>query len=349
MNRIPSLDGLRAFSILLVIVGHLSGESAAAAIAAGLGVHIFFVISGYLITTLLQQEHAKRGSISLRAFYRRRCFRIFPAAYAYMLIIAVVSPASRSGLLYAVTYTTSWNLYKVPLLFWHMWSLSIEEQFYLLWPLALVLGYRYRTRIAWGTVAAAAIFRLMLALYAPPDAFPYLHYSFPGSMDSLAAGCLLAAYQERLRPKLAWMVGPTAIVIAIPLTAWTLYAACWGAPTFRANSAFFGVVSMLIALWIFLLIERRDWVFNNRLAGTIGVLSYSLYLWQQPFVFGSAHVALALLGLSGCAVASYLLVERPMLKLGAALGRKGSRHQDLLAHAQSASLGLSETTPTLNR
>ena len=77
-NRIPSLDGLRAMSILLVIIGHFGGGVGTPVILSALGVQVFFVLSGYLITTLLQKEHQREGGIDLAAFYRRRCFRIFP-------------------------------------------------------------------------------------------------------------------------------------------------------------------------------------------------------------------------------------------------------------------------------
>ncbi len=329
-NRIPSLDGLRAMSILFVIAGHLVGESAASAMLAGIGVHVFFVLSGYLITRLLQEERAQHGQISLAAFYRRRCFRIFPAAFAYILIIAVLSPGSRSALPYALTYTVSYHLYGTPLLYWHLWSLSVEEQFYLLWPLALLLGYAHRGWIALLAMLAAAIFRLVFAIGFSPDAFAYLHYSFPGTMDSIAAGCLLAIYEPQLRERFRWMAESRAIAICVPLTAWVLYAACWGDPSTtlaRSLSVLWGAVPLLIALWVFLLIERRDWIFNNPVASLIGVLSYSLYLWQQPFTLGHKYsIASAVLMLSGCAVASYLLVEKPMLRLGAAIkARKVSR------------------------
>ena len=109
---------------------------------SAIGVHVFFVLSGYLITGLLQKEYGREGRIDLVAFYRRRCFRIFPAAFTYILVIALLSPASRSALVYAATYTISYHPYSIPLLFQHLWSLSVEEQFYLLWPLALLLGFR---------------------------------------------------------------------------------------------------------------------------------------------------------------------------------------------------------------
>ena len=322
-NRIPSLDGLRAMSILFVIVGHLSGESAASAMLAGIGVHVFFVLSGYLITRLLQEERGRDGQISLAGFYRRRCFRIFPAAFAYILVIAVLSPASRSALPYALTYTVSYHLYNIPPLYWHLWSLSVEEQFYVLWPLALLLGYVHRGWIALLAMLAGAMFRLTLALSSSPNVFAYLHYSFLGTMDSIAAGCLLAIYEPQIRERCRWMADSATVAICVPLSAWVLYAACWGDPSTtaaRSLSAFWGAVPLLIALWIFLLIERRDWIFNNPVASVIGMLSYSLYLWQQPFSLGHKYpTVLAVLMLSGCAVASYLLVEKPMLKLGASI------------------------------
>ncbi len=328
-SRIPSLDGLRAMSILFVIVGHLSGESAASAMLAGIGVHVFFVLSGYLITRLLQEERARDGQISLTAFYRRRCFRIFPAAFAYILVIAVLSPSSRSALPYALTYTVSYHLYSTPLLYWHLWSLSVEEQFYLLWPLALLLGFAHRGWIALLAMFAAAMFRLALALSSSPYAFAYLHYTFPGTMDSIAAGCLLAIYELQLRERCRWMADSPAIAICVPITAWVLYAACWGDPSTvaaRSLSVLWGVVPLLIALWVFLLIERQDWIFNNPVASVIGVLSYSLYLWQQPFTLGNKYsTVVAVLMLAACAVASYTLVEKPMLKLGASIkSRKAS-------------------------
>lgn len=310
-------------SILFVIIGHLWNRGGASVALQNVGVHIFFVLSGYLITSLLQKEKETHGRINLLAFYRRRCFRIFPAAFTYIFVIALLRPASRTGLLYAVTYTVSYNLYKVPLVFFHLWSLSVEEQFYLLWPIALVLSFRYRARVAWLTMLLAAAFRLTLAL-SSSHAVAYLHYSFPGTMDSIAAGCLLAIYSQHLRERWGWMAESPAIVISVPLVAWILVTACWGGdlstPAVRSVTAFWGTVPLLIALWIFLLVERRDWIFNNPVASVIGVLSYSLYLWQQPFTIEHRHPKLvAVCLLVACATASYLIIERPMLKLGSAL------------------------------
>lgn len=325
-NRIPSLDGVRAFSILLVIFGHLGGAVGPTVILSALGVQTFFVLSGYLITRLLQNEHQRTGKIDLPGFYRRRCFRIFPAAYAFMLVIALAVPASRPGLLYATTYTVSYHYLTIPLIFQHLWSLSVEEQFYLLWPLALLLGYRYRGRIAIVAMLLAALFRLGLAFSGLQSPTLYMHSCFPGTMDSIAAGCLLAVYEPQIHKRCAWMASSGGIVLALPLTAWALAVICWGDTAHvgvRALSAVWGIVPILIALWIFLLVERRDWLLNNPVACSIGVLSYSLYLWQQPFIAEHPRsVPLALLMLTACAVASYFIVERPMLELGASINAR---------------------------
>src|SRR5579871_5852275 len=98
-SRLPSLDGIRALSILAVLVGHLAGTRNAYQLRplmgtfAVLGVRLFFILSGFLITFLLLEEQKRTGGISLRAFYRRRMFRIFPAFYAYLLAIALLKTA----------------------------------------------------------------------------------------------------------------------------------------------------------------------------------------------------------------------------------------------------------------
>ena len=321
-KRIPSLDGLRAVSISIVIVGHLLGGTGLTGQFATFGVQVFFVISGYLITKLLQEEHQRSGRISLTAFYRRRCFRIFPAAYTYIAIIAVVSPASRRGLLFALTYLTSYRATSTPMLFTHLWSLSVEEQFYLLWPMALVIGYRYRARIAWSAMLVAALFRLGIA-FSPYAYTGYIHYSFPGTMDSIAAGCLAATYEPGLRA-FAKKFDDVALVLLLSVAAFLLEFVLWGSPYSaftRSLCAFAGIVPLLVAVTIIMLIQREDWILNNRVVSTVGVLSYSLYLWQQPFTREGRPAVAGLLMLSACAIASYLLVEKPMLQWGASLAR----------------------------
>jgi peptidoglycan/LPS O-acetylase OafA/YrhL len=314
-RRIPSLDGLRAVSILLVIAGHLSERLGGAVAATSyllskLGVHTFFVISGFLITTLLQDEYASSGRIDLRQFYRRRCFRIFPAALAYILIIAALVPETHSSVIYALTYSVSYVTTNVHWLFMHLWSLSVEEQFYLLWPLALVFSFRRRAAVAWISMLLAAVVRYWLWRDPTPANIALAHSSFPAVMDSIAAGCLLAVYRHRLQ-SLQWMWQTPTVMLATVATTWILATLLWDGEA----SVLWGVVPLTIALTIFLLVERADWLLNNRLACAIGILSYSLYLWQEPFAM-QGRPALSVPALAGCAIGSYFLVEQPMLKLG---------------------------------
>ena len=168
--RIRSLDGLRALSIALVILGHLGGTrgfplASAGSFAGMLGVRVFFVISGYLITRLLLDEHERSGSIRLSGFYFKRIFRIFVPYYGFLAIIVC---AARVGCVqlapgdlgYALVYAGDHHLHAE----WthgrwtlgHTWSLAVEEQFYLLWPVLLVmLGARRALFVAAATLVLA--------------------------------------------------------------------------------------------------------------------------------------------------------------------------------------------------
>ena len=137
-SYIPTLDGWRAISIAMVIVGHALPNTPHVSLLGALGVNIFFAISGYLICTLLLKEYERNGSISLGGFYTRRVFRILPPAMAYLgvlllLRLAPVSDIARC-LLFAANYSVLKSYYVG-----HFWSLSMEEHFYLFWPTALTL------------------------------------------------------------------------------------------------------------------------------------------------------------------------------------------------------------------
>jgi peptidoglycan/LPS O-acetylase OafA/YrhL len=202
-SRVPSLDGLRALSILLVCVAHFSYTAGFpirhdwwTVVYAHYGVRVFFVISGFLITSLLIREREKTGTINLKQFYIRRAYRILPAAYFYLVVITVVSHQSLAykDLFIAYTYLTSYSLHQ-PWVLIHLWSLSVEEQFYLVWPAAMLLGFILARRLAFGAVAAALVVRFVLVKVG------WYHaslWSFPAVADSLAAGCLLALYQSEL-------------------------------------------------------------------------------------------------------------------------------------------------------
>src|SRR5574337_202485 len=191
-GRMPSLDGFRAVSILMVLCGHLGGTRGfpVTAIAitrwigdlGALGVQVFFVISGFLITSLLMGEREQTGTISLKNFYLRRVLRIFPASYSFILALLIATMLGWVSLTgrdfaFAATYTVNYYPHH-PWQIGHLWSLSVEEQFYLLWPLAL-LALRERRAL---TVAVAAIFTGPLVRFAIHEWISRVDPRFPASM-----------------------------------------------------------------------------------------------------------------------------------------------------------------------
>jgi peptidoglycan/LPS O-acetylase OafA/YrhL len=315
-RRIPSLDGLRSLSIGLVLLGHLYGtryypQNAVTrflAQFAHLGVQIFFVISGYLITNLLLNEKTRTGRVDFFHFYMRRTLRIFPAAFFYITVIAVIA---RPGyLVYAYTYMMCYAPQTRPWVLGHLWSLSVEEQFYLIWPAALVLGFAHRKKIGFLVLFVAPFVRLLFWQSGLHEIDEY----FPAVADGLMAGCLLAFYQNSMRERLLWITRPEVFAVLGLLVLFSHYML----PLVRLQILFGGLIPVIIALFVFSAIERSDGFLNNRVTSFIGVLSYSLYLWQQPFLNRHSDAwwttfPLNLLFAFACAVASYYVVERPFL------------------------------------
>lgn len=322
-SRIPGLDGLRAIAIVLVLYGHLVPADLGAilrrsALISPLGVRLFFVLSGFLITTLLLREHQSYGEISLRRFYVRRTFRIFPAFYTYILVISLLVAVPARDLLFAVTYTMNFHEQRV---WWvgHLWSLAVEEQFYLLWPFALVaLGTPRALRLALGAMVLAPVLRILtLLLY--PSLLGLTDQAFPYVVDTLATGCALAIARPTLE------ASPRYRTLLESWRVWPLIALCL-APSVVTRSWFDLSVSMTLAnlglaLVVHRCVVRPPQFLGNRVLGALGILSYSLYLWQQPFLnrhssSWTAHFPLNIALAVAAAIASYVVIERPTLKLG---------------------------------
>jgi len=339
--RLPSLDGLRAISIALVIVSHVAalhlvpGLDKSWRIDPGnLGVRTFFVISGFLITSLLLEERRTSGTISLPRFYLRRTFRIMPAFFVFLLAMGLAAALgwqtlSGRSLLHAATYTS--NYYAADWPVGHSWSLSVEEQFYLLWPGVLLLALlRGGERGAFRAAAAMLLVSPLLRLFAAvsghwPD---NPRYAFETVADALAVGCLLARYRNTLwtwapsrRLLVSYAAGwwPVAVLVLAAMNVrWPIFGAALGISLLNVAIAF-GVersVSLPEA--------GVGRLLNARLLGLVGTWSYSLYLWQQPFLAEHASLALPVrvAALLTCAVASYYLVERPTLRLRSQLERR---------------------------
>ena len=314
MKRIPSLDGLRAISISLVVVGHwaeLRYHSDVAGAFANLGVRIFFIISGYLITTLLLKEHARTSTIELREFYVRRAYRILPAAMVFMLPVFVIfwRELTWVHMAAAALYLANFD-FAHPWFLGHLWSLSVEEQFYFLWPGVLKKWHRHRVAILVGVVAFAPLYRVachMLQLHGKADE------TFPAVADVLAIGCLLAIFAKRL-PRIggAWAAAMIVPVVLVPVYLGLLHFHMTAVLLF----VLWPVMHLSIAGLLFHVVQRPYWILNVRPVAWLGKTSYSLYLWQQLFAYGQHdrpwYFVLFAVGLAS---ASYYLVEQPMLRV----------------------------------
>lgn len=316
--RIPSLNGLRALSILFVLVAHLSGtqnfiSSHTVELYGKFGVRVFFILSGYLITYLLLKERDKTGSISLPNFYLRRAYRIIPASYVFMIVIIAANWKALSwpNIVTALTFSSSYY-HRGNWILGHLWSLSVQEQFYLLWPPTLLLFFRRRVPILIAIIACGPPVRILFWLLWGR---PVLDHSFPVFADCLAMGCLLAILEPRWNTwhrvlTSRWFVIVPVVTVLMPLM--QLYSS----RTYQV--AGLTLTHAGIALSVAHAIQKEYWLLNWRPLAWMGGLSYSIYLWQQPFLNRFAttpwtafplNVALAL----GCAVASQYIVQKPFM------------------------------------
>jgi peptidoglycan/LPS O-acetylase OafA/YrhL len=332
VRRIPALDGLRAVSIALVLLAHLAGTRHFLALSAlsrfgdigNLGVSVFFVISGYLITTLLLRDHTTNGRIDLLGFYRRRACRILPAAGVYLLVLAVAAVTTGSSLLsssdwlHALTFTMNYHLDRA----WcvgHLWSLSVEEQFYLLWPAAMrVLGPRRSLKLAGSAIAVAPVWRVCVWLLWP-QARDGIGETFPTVMDGIAIGCVLAGSANWLTRRVRYqrfLVSP--LFLVTPL----LVLLCNAFDHYPSFYFTFGMTArnVAIAAIVHWAILRANHVAAAVLDAPglkyLGRMSYSLYLWQQPFLDRHGTLLLAtfpanIAAALGCALLSNTFVECP--------------------------------------
>jgi peptidoglycan/LPS O-acetylase OafA/YrhL len=327
-----SLDGLRAISILMVLVGHLNGTRGffQANLGIGdyahLGVVVFFVISGFLITSLLLLEHEEKGAISLKLFYARRAVRIFPASYFYITCVSILwwmgfVPMHLRDFLHAVTYTVNY----LPNPAWHighLWSLSVEEQFYLLWPFAVVAaGPRRAPWIAAAGILVGPPARMAQWFFFRGTAYRDLAM-FPVVADSLATGCLLASLRNWLERQKWYLVlfkpavSVSLLGIVLLINRYSGYTVVDVFGTSIVNV----VLAILIHRSVYCSGDRAGRVLNWAPIAFVGVLSYSLYVWQQPFLDRYSHAWINafpqnLVFAFGAALGSYFLLEKPLLKL----------------------------------
>lgn len=334
-SRQPALDGIRGLAIAMVLLGHAYGVLPGLA-AAGVG--LFFVLSGFLITTILLKEHERDERISLPRFYARRALRLLPAL-AVLLTAAVVYMAvatdgtTRSNLLRSLwtsaTYVSNWfqalgQPYEPSL--GHTWSLATEEQFYLIWPLLLLALCTLRRRpklvvgILLSMIAGAAVLRGVLHVYESPIKGG-LYFSPFTWADSLLIGCLAGvSFSWRLRSPRA--SGP-ALVVALSFAAVAIASG-------NGDLMFFGGATALGAcfatiIWGALEPGPLTRVLGRPMLVRLGRISYGTYLWQGPFVWmagrrwdGAPKVFVGTFAITASLLAaslSFRFVETPFLRV----------------------------------
>lgn len=345
----PALDGLRAVAIIATIAVHaaffLPGPWGVLFPGAWIGVDIFFVLSGFLITRLLADEMARNGQISLRRFYIRRVLRLFPA-YAAMLLAAIAfstwvlhDTAIYKAALVSIVYVMNWSraFQWVPdASLGHTWSLSMEEQFYIVWP-ALFILLRGRRPLAWlvAALAAMVVWRNVLVLGgSTPER---IYNGFDTHADTLLIGCILAV--ARPGPRLGALAGRFAALPVIALIA-ILTAFPYRSPF--VQTAGFSLAGLATA-WVIVAAMQPGWLkraLSLRALTYTGKISYGLYLWHVPIVmlgpkFIHGTLSLLLIPLSfAVAALSHAFIEKPFLRLKARFEPSEQR-----VHVQEEMLG----------
>lgn len=369
LGRLPSLDGWRAISICMVLLVHATYMHAFPSawidlvnqlIDSVLGVRFFFLISGFLITWLIIREFDKNGKIDLKLFYLRRSLRILPVHFAYLLILCIFSiftkfEQSDRVWLANITFTTNFMLdrdwHGVPLPSMHLWSLAVEEQFYLIWPpiLAMVKSHFAVVFLLVVPLMTAPVARFVSSfdLYNRDWSPLFAPTSFLNYFDAIAIGAgsaiLVTAKWGQLykwmgtrRKRIFW--GGALMVIlphVLPLYVFQPHVIVHHKIFKMANVAFGPSLQALgFAVLLVQSIFLPGWgvyrLLNVALLRFVGRLSFSLYIWQQifcspPEVYGLAQdtwwtsfpVGLLLSVLA--ALLSYALLEYPFMNLRARL------------------------------
>jgi peptidoglycan/LPS O-acetylase OafA/YrhL len=291
--RIPQIQALRAFAAMLVVVYH-------AGITSGgyIGVDIFYVISGYLITGLLLRELEKSNRLDLKAFYLRRIKRLLPTSFFVLVITALTAwylyPATMradlgkdiaaagiyiSNYLFAFWQMDYQNLSAVPPVVIHYWSLAVEEQFYLFWPFIIFALYkRGGRRLVGQGIAGISVVSFFFSLYQTSVEPIWAFYSLPTRAWELGVGALLLYIPTRIKFSQNYLWIALALFI-------------YGTFQFRDNTPFPGTAALVPVLATAISIAAvHSWpkvlnaLGNHRIVQWLGEISYPLYLWHWPLL-----------------------------------------------------------------
>jgi peptidoglycan/LPS O-acetylase OafA/YrhL len=332
----PALDGLRAVAIAAVIGCHYFHRPR----AGYLGVDLFFVLSGFLITTLLLEEHQRSGRISLRAFYVRRARRLLPALFtllaAFLLVEVAAMPFDHTlphelswvglqaavGAFYVSNFFAAWypDLARLS----HLWSLAMEEQFYLLWPLIVVFAVRRRVTpnrlLALLLITAAAVWLNRVSLWLAGAPVNRLYYTPDVVSDSLLIGCAAGVvYVHRIESIMRRMTQLAPLALAVVAGYLVLgpsripvHPTAAGWPLWKTVIALLSACCVIAAAQSVGLVTR---VLSIPALVFVGRISYGLYLWHPFFVWVLNVPPLEALPLTfATATLSYYTVERAFLR-----------------------------------
>jgi peptidoglycan/LPS O-acetylase OafA/YrhL len=354
-SHVPALDGIRAMAVLLVMVYHMEylvPELHTFVKGGFLGVDIFFVLSGFLITSILLKEQDETGGISLWSFYLRRTLRLIPAFWLFLIVLYFLGDTllppieaeviySQNNFLYSFFYTM--NLHRasggITGNLNHTWSLAIEEQFYIIWSLVLFKAFaefRSRRHIAVGTGVAILIlvFHRAIRTYLGTS-FDVLYYSTEMRIDAILIGCLASmlffwkliptrAFHTRTFSRIA--LGATVGALLILLTISHKDRAL-----FYGISSLFSVLTAIGLLWLAVNETTRvHRILENAVLRWLGQISYGLYLWHYLFYeFAKAQVgseAMQVIVAVSCSLIvsslSFYCLERYVLKIKSHISRQ---------------------------
>ena len=337
------LDGVRGVSILLVLLHHtefITPISFSILSGGFLGVDIFFVLSGFLITSLLVEEFDTTGALSFRRFYMRRILRLLPAVGAVLLFSAAVGAVigfDRLGLtgwrvLSIVGYFTNWvRAYETPHVWFltHFWSLAIEEQFYLVWPFVLFgllrSGMSRRGILLTITALILASVILMAALYSSGATVLRLYTGSDTRAHSLLVGCWfsLALHWGYLKTE-SWKRYQPFALFSIAILFAAVFLVRSGSEILYVGGSF--IVALCAGILILSLVvsvqNRLTGVFSNPVLLWLGKRSYGLYIWHWPLFYLCASlrrpalaIPCALILALAAATVSYRFIELPFLKM----------------------------------
>tara|TARA_B110000444_G_scaffold101847_1_gene96185 strand:+ start:1100 stop:2161 length:1062 start_codon:yes stop_codon:yes gene_type:complete len=342
MRRIPSIDGLRCISIFLVIYGHSKFSDSIG--IANLGVKVFFIISAYLIIGILF-KNVQNNNFSIKRFYFKRLIRTLPAFYTYLIFSTIflmyINYFDFSQFWRSIIFLENYH----PRGLWnnkqwfvgHSWSLAVEEQFYIL---VAIVFYLFNSKII-NKKGLNRIF-LLVIIIVPFIRIAYIYgqgvipslflestgRSFETVSDALAIGGIIYLNQNKIQSSKFFNYFSNKIYLCIILILITLCLRSNFIPIdlkfkLRLVYYFFGetIVNILIGLIILITVKYHDKsylarILNNHIIIYIGMLSYSIYLWQQIWLYNwNIHILFKYFGIIITATSSYYLIEKPFLRL----------------------------------